>query len=71
MREQLEKMLAQAEDEHTKNQAVYHKALKDKANAEVKARAACKVASKSASNAATLKKTVDALPPPEPEEAAA
>ena len=62
MRAQFEKMLAKAEDEHTKAQAVYHKALKEKANAEKKLRPACEAASKTANDVASIKAALEKMP---------
>ncbi len=69
MRKQIEKLLKAAEDEHTKNQAVYHKALKAKDTADKKARAANAVASASANELAALKAAMNKLTESEPEAA--
>lgn len=63
MRKQLEKMLKEAEDTHTKNAAVYRKALKEKGNVEKKLRKACDVASESANELAAVNAAINSLPP--------
>ena len=59
---QFEKMLAKKEDEHTKNQALYHKLLKDKQNIEAKLRPACDKASATANEVASLRAALASLP---------
>lgn len=62
MRKQLEKMLKEAEDTHTKNAALYRKALGEKKKLEDKVRQACVVASASASELGAVQAAINSLP---------